>query len=589
MTGNLDCTRTCPGLWRDDRGMMTVANCVCVLLCALLIAFTMNTGQVVNQKVECQVAADAAAQSAGIWMARGMNSITATNHLMGEMLSLVILHEAVGGKKQEHGVSADHGTNRSLYAEDPAALMNRDETLRLAYWAARAAGATGLVQPPDDDTFELVYQRSGSQSDILAEATLLDSKMNLKQWLTRTYRGLVIAAALKAFPWTRAAGEALEKAMLLLEKKIDQEYRTLKALHGVADALLPCKLLLRDELLPFAKRYTTRVTRVTPKLAQDAAEATGRRNGCEVTLFPGPGQLELPVEIDPLARTHTLPASATEVTANSSGCGCPSVRTGVTWDQVSKMTQLARASFPWVNYHRKPILKALGGTMHLAESQDIYFHWSNGYSKFIVQEQQVPVGDDPDSHLGLYVLKNGSGPDRGFEPWTIAENSELADDLFTVVALARRPPPAVLGVPVFQQQHPDGIMATAMATLYNANEQQRPESRIDPTCKRIVPPRQANVGMDTLNWYPGSRQDVEGCGPATGEPPVSHPDEHRPFELLGIGIPAEYPRIQVNWQSKLVPVTAYRLGQLKQARLPGPFGAIAGRLPDVVPRSLATH
>jgi hypothetical protein len=310
----------------------------------------------------------------------------------------------------------------------------------------------------------------------------------------------------------------------------------------------------------------------------------------QADLFPTPGQLALPVQLDPLALSHRLPDVLSDVPEPSpSGCGCPSISTDITWDQVSKMTQLARASFPWVNYHRKPVMDALSATLQLAESKDFYFHWSNGYSKSIVQEQQEPVGDDPNSHLGLYVLQGHDGPDKGYEKWNVAEHATLADDYFTLIGLAQQARPTVIGQPVFRQQHPDGMLSYAMALLYNGNEQQRPQHRIDPTCKRIVPIRQANIGMDTLNWYPGSLQTSEGCGVASGEPAVSRDGEFRPFELLGIGIPAEYPRIQVNWQSKLVPATGHRLAQLKQAPLPAPFQAIVGRLTDTVPRSMATH
>lgn len=573
----------------DDRGMMSFANCVCCLLFALMITFTLNTMHIQNRKVERQNAADAVAQSGGVWMARGMNSITATNHVMGEMLSLVILHEAVGGKKQEDGVSADDGQNRSLNAEDPRDLKKADRLLKLAYTIADGIAQSGIIQAPNENIYEMVYQRDG-ESEILAEATLLDAKMDLKEWLTRAYGGLAVAAVLKAIPYTRAAGEALELAMRALELKIAQEYGMLKALHGVVDALTPIKQLLRDQLLPLAKRYTTTVVRLTPEIAQKTAVEIGLRNDVTADLFPLPGELQLPVQIDPLAISHTFPTANNVVPEpDPGGCGCPSVESGADWDQVCKMTQLARASFPWVNYHRKPVMDVLAATMHLAKAKDYYFHWTNGYSKSIVKEQQKPQGNDPDSHLGLYVLKGHDGPDKGYELWNAAEYSTLADDYFTLIGVAHQESPMVIGKPVFQQQHPDGMLAYSMALLYNANDQQRPQHRIDPNCKRVVPVRQANTGMDTLNWHPGSRQTVEGCSSASGEGLSSHDDEFRPFELLGIGLPAEYPRIQVNWQSKLVPATGHRLSQLKQASMDAPFESVTEQLLDVVPSSLTTH
>ncbi|MBL8817754.1 MAG: hypothetical protein JNL58_17140 [Planctomyces sp.] len=575
----------------SEGGMMSIANAVCVLLATLLITASLNNMQIANRTVERQNAADAAALSGTVWMARGMNSVTATNHLMGEMLSLVILHEAIGGKKQENKISADSGTNHSKLAEDPGRLKRQDNELQLAYLAALAASQTGLIKAPDEDIFKRVYQRDG-ESQILAEATLLDSKMNLKKWLTRAYQGLVVAAALKAIPYTRPAGEALEQAMHLLEQKINQEYRTLQALHGIADELLATKIMLRDEMLPLAKKRTTDLLHLIPLLARQTAQTIGEKNGVMADLFPEPGQLQLPLQIDPLSINHQLPNNPNlEVPEpNPNGCDCPSETTAPTWDQVSKMTQLARASFPWVNYHRQPVLDALAATCQLADAKEFYFHWSNGYSKMIVQEQQEPKGDDPNSHLGLYVLKGYEGPDKGYELWNLPEHSDIADNYFTFIGMAWQEAPTVVGSPIFQQLHPDGMFSWSMTMLYNGNEQQRAQHRIDPTCKRIVPIRQANVGMDTLNWFPGSRQTENGCeyrpeGSAEG----SAEGENRPFELLGIGIPSEYPRIQVNWQVKLVPTTAHRLNQLRASQLDGPFSAIASKIVDNVPSTMTTH
>jgi hypothetical protein len=92
--------------------------------------------------------------------------------------------------------------------------------------------------------------------------------------------------------------------------------------------------------------------------------------------------------------------------------------------------------------------------------------------------------------------------------------------------------------------------------------------------------------MNTLNWKPGSRQSTTGCEP---RPADSGDGENRPFELLGIGLPAQYPAIRINWQSKLVPASASRLTRLQQAALPSPFGSLLKRMPAQFPPELATH
>lgn len=575
-------------LHKNDSGMISIANCVCVLLCGLMIVATINNCHVANRKIERQVAADSVAQSTGVWMARGMNAITATNHLMGEMLSLVVLHEAIGGKKLEKQVSAANDNNRSQKARKPTTLKQRDNLLQAAYWSALAASKTGLVQTPNRDVFRLVIQRREQRTLIRSEATMLDSKMSLKEALERTYYGLAFAAALKSNKFTYPFGVILEKVMLLFERKIQQEYLTLNAIDEIAQKLIPAKRVIRDQILPFAKRYTTMVKHMTPAIAREVAREIGRLNGVTADVFPTPGQLQLPVQIDPLALAGKLPVGDQIVPAQRSGCGCPSKSSKNSRVKVVKTTQLARATFPWVNYHRKPLLDFFDRTLQFANASKYYRHWTTEYSKTILDEVQTG-NSNPDSHLGLYVLKGYTGPDKGFEHWNLASRSETVDDLFTVIGLAHQAPPSVVGQPIFRQQQPRGSFAWSMALIYNGNDQQRPNQRINPRCNRIVPIRQANVGMDTLNWFPGSRQHRESCKTVQGENLTSHKNEHRPFELVGIALPAEYPKIQINWQSKLVPTTAYRMNRLKRASLPGVFEAATNSLPDQFPTALSTH
>jgi hypothetical protein len=88
--------------------------------------------------------------------------------------------------------------------------------------------------------------------------------------------------------------------------------------------------------------------------------------------------------------------------------------------------------------------------------------------------------------------------------------------------------------------------------------------------KRIRPIQQADVGWDTLNWKSGTR----------------------PYELIGIGkgIHAKFPEIEVNWQAKLVPITANRWRQVTKSSEVGPrFQTLLQKLLPALPASLRTH
>src|SRR5205823_6433861 len=85
-----------------------------VLAFVLMFSLICNIANTVNQKIETQNAADAVAYSATVEMARGMNAITATNHMIGELMALVVLHHALRGDELDDGSKRPQRTPWSL-------------------------------------------------------------------------------------------------------------------------------------------------------------------------------------------------------------------------------------------------------------------------------------------------------------------------------------------------------------------------------------------------------------------------------------------------------------------------------------------
>lgn len=99
----------------NDQGGQTIIFVVIalfVLICFL--ALTINVGNRISKKVQAQNAADAAAMSGGIWIARGLNTMCILNVSMTECLALIILLEAV--KKGNEFVPIIMGTSIAIYA-----------------------------------------------------------------------------------------------------------------------------------------------------------------------------------------------------------------------------------------------------------------------------------------------------------------------------------------------------------------------------------------------------------------------------------------------------------------------------------------
>lgn len=536
---------------RRRAGMMMLVNMVFVMLLALMFAFLLNSGKSLKCKTEGQHIADAAAYSVGLQKTRAMNVITATNHAMGEMMAMVIVHHALGGDLLDQGLKAE------AHARQRDKLNDLNARLDLAYRLATAAGA----QTP---AYKTVRQKKG----IRAEATILLAKMKLKKYLIAIYHAKVAAKAMQAYPPTRPAGEALEKAMDVFELEILAEYRVLNQYARIATSLLEVKSRIRDVALPEAKRFTAEVVAQTPVIVrQTATELAGRYGAAEAFVVDS----TLPVQLDPLARAQTLPKLPGADRPEQQCCECLSVRTAITRDQIVKTTQLARASFPWVVYHRQPIWDSLARLAPLSMAGDYYKEFSDGYSKKLCDRYQT----DHDHDLGLFVVKGSAAPDKGWEAWT--EKREDADAAFGTLVVVHTKTDPVIGKVVFEEQHALGQVFYAQSMIYNANPQVPHPARIDLRCKRITPNRQAAVGFDTLNWAPSRKANT------------------MPWELIAKtdqGPPPDpaFPRIRVNWQARLSPASAEQLEMLKTSNdLPSRMRPLINRLLDHVPGTLLSH
>lgn len=539
------------------RGMMTLINVVAVLLMVLMVVFVLNSGKILKRKTEQQHDADAVADAVARQKARGMNAITATNHLIGEGLAFVVLHHALGGDLLDRQKIAENHAPDGLRDR----LNQSNAELDAAQRAAMSAGASTPA-----------YDRVRQQRGIKAQAALLRGKIKLKTYLIWAYWNKVAAKAMQAYPPTEPAGVALELAMDLFERKIDLEYRILNAVQTAATQLLPLKFMLRDQVLVEAKEFTNDIVERTPEIVRETAQAMAEAQGADTAFVVDP---RLPVVLDPNIEAASRPdiPSLPEVRGNC--CHCGSVKATSMRDQLVKTSQLARAEFPWLNYHRQPLWDALKALVPLSRTEKFYKDASDGYAKRLVDRYMTD-----DHQLGLYVMTQYPAPDKGYELWAedaTPDKNAVNQVLGTLVVVYRRAE-SVIGAPsVYQQLHPGGQITFAQGLTYNANSQERHPHRIDLGCKRITPNRQARVSYDTLNWF--APQD----------------DPKMPWELIAKtdagGPPApDFPEIRLNWQAKLVPASGVQLSALKKSgEMPAKIGPLVQKILDSTPGALLAH
>ncbi len=85
-------------LHHDERGSVSLVTVFSLMLLTMLLGMVINTSRQVDSKVRLQNAADAATYSGGVVIARGMNGLAFTNHMISDVFALTaFLREARDG------------------------------------------------------------------------------------------------------------------------------------------------------------------------------------------------------------------------------------------------------------------------------------------------------------------------------------------------------------------------------------------------------------------------------------------------------------------------------------------------------------
>jgi hypothetical protein len=535
----------------QEEGSVSFVSLIVIFTFLLLICTVVNTGWVVTRKLETQSSADASANAAAVEMARGMNTVTAANHLMGELMALVVLHHGLGGYELD-GVWTPRTTD-----------SNVQQALQTAYTKANDS-----PEPPDPATYQAV-----SQNPPNVGGALWDARDVLQKLLTQAYTVHALGGTLIDLVATAELGAALVNVAVGFETKIMQEWMVLEILeNGVARPLQPLKLALQYAAVPALYVYTQQVVSQTPLSAAAAAQSVAAGGGATVTLFPSPSPvaggptLALPVTPEPLL---LFPLKS----------------------------QLVRATSPWMKFWRQPVLLFGDLTLTLSQFSKFYKDWTDKFLLLKAYEMKR-MGVNLYVMQDLFTAVNGFGAlgDKGTEPWTTAQGSQRADQLFCLMVIARRDPAPVTKVSVFRPTNPGGIVAYSQAMLYNANPQKPPQTcwQVPPAAESSVPswlaplptsltefnqvlPQltagwggmtdggdQPNVAWDTLNW---DGQSPEASNLALADPLGM---------LSGMLSVAPLPQVRLNWQAKLVPTT--RLSESAPYLPSGPLSTILGRL-----------
>src|SRR5262249_31255323 len=147
------------------------------------------------------------------------------------------------------------------------------------------------------------------------------------------------------------------------------EWEFLDGLEMIARVpLMPIKRALQSAVIPAMNLYENLLVLETPVVTEKVSADVGQRNGVDGPLFPR------------LLRHPSLPLLQMPVTREPRQLRDPS------------RSQLVRATTPWVQYWRLPLLRWGEKTVLLARFKCYYLRWSNEFTLLLCRRAKEDQG-----------------------------------------------------------------------------------------------------------------------------------------------------------------------------------------------------
>ena len=190
---------------KDQGGWMLLSGIMVIFFLVLSIGLAANLARTMRGKIRAQNSADNLAYSASIPIARGLNTITGAQHMIGEIMAVSIIHSGFYGHFPENfKINTDW------------LPKNKTSSGTLDSWHMKARSALKFVgkKEPDSDMAKSVSDRlrqteRKQHAGDISNGSIDDADMQLAWVVDKTYKAQVLGVALYLIPYTRAIGEAM--------------------------------------------------------------------------------------------------------------------------------------------------------------------------------------------------------------------------------------------------------------------------------------------------------------------------------------------------------------------------------------------
>ena len=539
-------------LFRSEDGSVSFISLVIVLGMAVLIGFVGNMASETIERQKLQNAADATAYSQAVWLARGMNTVCTLNHIMGELTSIVVIIEALGGPEAE--------------GDDFHSWQLQDEKEVNEEIITFSASAPNLYDVSDwERVFDFVDLLVFSHQKHKCGAAIYDSEVNLKVHGVACLLGKNVGNAcyIAAKIFTPAAailmpiGRGIHEAMKVYMKWITWEMNMIRGIENVVPNIASMKAPLRKAIYALSLLtnsipgqfhnlddrncilsknaeyfrdyysrqyyplesvfYATHGLPVIPEpwekkeikgVLYDAhpwkgdslfggfLEFVGKQVRSAISAIntfddwlPGFGSAK--------RRINRARDRFNQVFGDKQNLGweCnPSKKKLEDVDvEYEQHTQWVRATYPYVDMYRTP-LRNVFAVLVLSNFKTYFTAWTNRYTlneSYSLHANGARMSVMPETKYHEIV--------KGNEPWT--KDANRADNYFSVIVAAEgKQQPSVFSPHYFKKASQNGAVAISQAMIYNLNGRGDSSNFAKPgdTSSKIQP----NTGWDTLQWNP---------------------------------------------------------------------------------------
>jgi len=424
-----------PGFAADEGGMVSLASLIVVLVFLVLFGLVGNVGQAVIGSLEAQNAADSAAVSAGVVVARGLNAATAANHLMGELTALLVVADAFCGPedipaaRQETAESV--AFNRALDVLGPIAPWSTPGTV-----VATAGKLREIDRRLVDRLNEMMTKDGGKHR---SGAAVYDARLTLKYLTCQGYAAKILANAIGTLGYATlffsAAGEALAAAIHigvdLVLVKVGQEWIFLDGVEVGATALREALGASVPPVVSALGLYGDSVagTGVLPSpvaaAAEEALEAVREAHAMTAAAsHPAPDRLRPPLRPEP----------PPDPAAGGARGRSPSLWSGEDWSGPGKeMDRLYKVVKDWVEDWNDFVGDFL--------DQDFVPDWAKDKVEKIAEAPEFPDGPvrSGGADRGLGFPGNPSLKELAEIPWEAEARSQWVRATYPHVDVLRQP------------------------------------------------------------------------------------------------------------------------------------------------------